>query len=81
MDLLNVRIFIDLNEKVMRERRMRVNKCSEEYFEEKILVGARKYRKRCEEIEGVFHVDGEMKIKEVLEACLKHIQETRNKSI
>jgi uridine kinase len=70
IQLMDVKIWLEISEETMYQRRMKTKKVEDAYFQEKIIPGYRKYKKDCDMMKGLIHINGEVEEKKVLEQVM-----------
>jgi len=74
-DLVDIKIWLEIPEDVIYERRMRTKPQTDEYFQNLILPSYREYKLGCDQMENVFKIDGTKSKELIFMECIQIIDE------
>lgn len=77
-NLCDLKIYIDVPESVMHDRRMNTTKVTEPYFQECIIPNARNYRKLIDQEKDVVIISGELPEKAIFDQVVSRITAIEN---
>jgi len=78
IDLVQVKIWLEISEEVIYYRRMNSTRVPEDYFYKKLIPAYRDYQIRCKNIKHMHVVSGELDLQEVLKQALAIVRKTFN---